>query len=564
MTPWGAAAGTTGVARRQLPSNRRAIRGYPTCACVRRTTDDPTVSWRTTRATAGGDGRNQQVAVIDLGSNSWRLVIFTFVPGQWWKRTDELYETVRIGAGMGDTGRLREDAIERGLETLSVFERFCRASGIDPENVHPIATSAIRDAVNRGEFLARAGERTGLQVEILSEQDEARFGYVAAINTSTLVDGAVLELGGGSMQLIEVVDRRAHALCSFELGAVRLTEKFLPGSGPAKKKELQQVRAHVRQVLADVDWLPRSGERLVGIGGAVRNLAAAAQRRAGQIDIGIQGFVLTRDALAELVKALAAMPVAERGDVSGIKPGRGDIILAAALVIETVLEMGSFDGIEVTEAGLREGAFLARELLADKDEPLFDNVRAAAVRNLAIQYESDMEHVCHVARLSLQMFDSLVEDGLFEPAGNERELLWAASMLHDVGMTISYDDHHKHSRYLIVSAELPGFDPRERALIAQISRYHRKGAPKLGDIAALSRDGDEELLERCAVILRLAEHLERSRDQSVREARLRTNGHGVDLHLQAAGDLTVPRWSVERYGDGEIFERVFGRRLLIG
>ena len=109
-------------------------------------------------------------------------------------------------------------------------------------------------------------------------------------------------------------------------------------------------------------------------------------------------------------------------------------------------------------------------------------------------------------------------------------------MLHDVGMTISYDDHHKHSRYLIVSAELPGFDPRERALIAQMSRYHRKGAPKLGEMASRSRsEGDEELLERCAVILRLAEHLERGRDQSVCEARLRANGHGVDLHLEAGG-----------------------------
>jgi exopolyphosphatase / guanosine-5'-triphosphate,3'-diphosphate pyrophosphatase len=137
-------------------------------------------------------------------------------------------------------------------------------------------------------------------------------------------------------------------------------------------------------------------------------------------------------------------------------------------------------------------------------------------------------------------------------------------MLHDVGMTISYDDHHKHSRYLIVSAELPGFDPRERALIAQMSRYHRKGVPKLGEIAALARDGDEELLERDSVILRLAEHLERGRDQSVSEARLRANGHGVDLHLEAAGDLMLPRWSVERYGDGEAFARVFGRRLLIG
>ena len=110
-------------------------------------------------------------------------------------------------------------------------------------------------------------------------------------------------------------------------------------------------------------------------------------------------------------------------------------------------------------------------------------------------------------------------------------------MLHDVGMTISYDDHHKHSRYLIVSApSCPGFDPRERALIAQISRYHRKGAPKLGELAALAQPGDEELLDRCSVILRLAEHLERGRDQSVREARLRANGHGVDLHLEAAGE----------------------------
>jgi exopolyphosphatase/guanosine-5'-triphosphate,3'-diphosphate pyrophosphatase len=273
--------------------------------------------------------------------------------------------------------------------------------------------------------------------------------------------------------------------------------------------------------------------------------------------------VLTPETLTELVQTLAAMPVSERGTMPGIKPGRGDIILAAALLLETVAELGGFDGVEVTEAGLREGVFLARTLLTN-GEPLFDDVRAAAVRNLAVQYESDLDHVNHVARLALQMHDSLVAGGLFEPKSGERELLWAASMLHDVGMTISYDDHHKHSQYLIVSAELPGFDPRERALIAQISRYHRKGAPKLGEWEALTQPSDEDLLERCSVILRLAEHLERGRDQSVSEARLRANGRGVDLHLEAAGDLTLPRWSVERYGDGDAFQRVFHRRLLIG
>jgi exopolyphosphatase/guanosine-5'-triphosphate,3'-diphosphate pyrophosphatase len=487
-----------------------------------------------------------------------------FAPGDWWKLTDEIFETVRIGAGLAETGRLSKQGIGRGLETLSVFEHFLAAHGLGAESVHAVATSAIRDATNGKLFLKAARAASGLNIEVISDEDEARFGYIAAINSSTMTDGFVLETGGGSIQLIEVADRRAESLLSFPLGAVRVTEQFLPGSGPAKRKDLQKVRAHVRQVLSDVPDLVGAGGRIVGMGGAVRNLAAAAQRMADQPDIGVQGFVITRAMFGELVQTLAALPVAERGNVPGIKVGRGDIILASALVIEMVVELGGFAGIEVTEASLRDGVFLAREFLADAPEPLFDDVRVAGVRNLATQYESDLPHVEHVAELSLQMFDSLAAAGLFTPQAGERELLWAAAMLHDVGMTISYDDHHKHSAYLIVSAELPGFDPRQRALIAQITRYHRKGAPKLGELAALARPGDEELLDRCSVILRLAEHLERGRDQSVREARLRANGHGVDLHLEAAGDLTLPRWSVERYGDGEAFQRVFGRRLLIG
>jgi exopolyphosphatase/guanosine-5'-triphosphate,3'-diphosphate pyrophosphatase len=519
------------------------------------------VSWRETRAAARLEQTSRQVAVIDLGSNSWRLVVYTFVPGTWWKRTDELYETVRIGAGMGETGRLGNEAIARGLETLTVFEHFLSAHKLPLSQVHAIATSAIRDATNGRDFVSAAEQATGLRIEILSATDEARLGYVAAINTSTLRDGAVLELGGGSMQLIEVNDRCAGELCSLPLGAVRLTEELLPDSRPARKKELERVRARVRETLEELDWLGSSGDRLVGIGGAVRNLASAVQHVSSQSDVGVQGYVLTEEALADLVKQLAEMDPAERGSVPGIKPGRGDIVLAAALTIEGVLRAGGYGGIEATEAGLREGLFFDREMLAG--EPLFDDVRASAVRNLAVQYESDFDHVEHVAALSLQMFDSLVDAGLIEPADGERELLWAAAMLHDVGMTISYDDHHKHSRYLIVSAELPGFDPRERAVIAQISRYHRKGAPKLGEMSSLALPGDEDLVARCSVILRLAEHLERGRDQSVRKVRLRGNGKGVDLHLEAAGDLMLPRWSVERYGDDEAFERVFGRRLLI-
>ena len=159
------------------------------------------VSWRTTRAAARTEEQNRQVAVIDLGSNSWRLVVFTFNDGpatRWWKRTDELYETVRIGAGMSATGRLSDEAIARGLETLTVFEHFLAAGELGRAQVHAVATSAIRDAANRDQFLARAKDTTPLQIEVLTAEEEARLGYVAAVNTSTLTDGAVLEIGEGA------------------------------------------------------------------------------------------------------------------------------------------------------------------------------------------------------------------------------------------------------------------------------------------------------------------------------------------------------------------------------
>ena len=501
------------------------------------------------------------MAVIDLGSNSWRLVLYTYEPGDWWKLTDELHETVRLGAGMGDDNCLQEEAMARGLETLSVFARFAKASRLARRDVQAVATSAIRAAANQREFLHRAAAAAPeLPVEVLSGEDEARLGYLAAVNSTTLREGAVLEIGGGSLQLIEVNRRRAGDMRSFELGAVRLTERFLSDSGPASKADLRRLRKYVTKQLCELRWLEGRGQRLVGIGGAVRNLASAAALADGQPDIGVQGFVLTRETLSELVSELVGLSPAERGQLPGIKPGRGDIVLAAAATIETVVDLAGVEGIEATEAGLREGVFFERVLLAGH-EPLFEDVREAAVRNLAIQYESDLVHVEHVARLSLQLFDSLADQKVFTPCEGERELLWAAAMLHDVGMTISYDDHHKHSRYLILSGGLPGFDPRERALIAQMSRYHRKGDPKLGFLAPVMRDGDQELLERGASLLRVAEHLERGRDQAVHEVRVRRNGDAAALHLRAAGDITLPRWSVERYGDAELFERAFGRRL---
>jgi exopolyphosphatase/guanosine-5'-triphosphate,3'-diphosphate pyrophosphatase len=520
---------------------------------------------------------NERLAVIDLGSNSFRMVVFMAGEG-WWKRTDEIYEPVRIGEGLMASGELGEEPMRRALATLDVFAHFCRASGLGEGTVDAVATSAIRDAANAEGFLARARECLGLPIRVLSREQEARYAYLAAVDSTTLRDGCVLDLGGGSLQLVRVAERQIDRSASWPLGTVRMSERFLPPNGPAKRRQLQELREHVAAELSCAKWLGRDaeqrrGRRLVGTGGTVRNLAAAAQRAAGLPSNGVQGMVVRHDALEELIGRLAALPADERANVPGIKPARADLILAGAVVVQGVLQAAGFDALEATEAGLREGVFFERLLTAgnactaggaggpDEGEPLFADVRRASVLNMAAQYHVDVEHTEHVAALALGMFDELARLGLHDGDPRERELLWSACMLHDIGMSIDYDDHHKHSRYLILNGALPGFTPVETAIIAQAARYHRKGMPAPGPLAALFGVGDVERLDRCATLLRLAEDLERSRDQLVRATSLALENGAVQLRLIADGESAVPRWAAGR--ERELFARAFHRDLSV-
>jgi exopolyphosphatase / guanosine-5'-triphosphate,3'-diphosphate pyrophosphatase len=501
----------------------------------------------------------RDAAVIDLGSNSWRLVVYRYLPGGWWRRTGQLQEPVRIAEGLAASGRLGAAAVARGLETLGLFARYCRARRLGPEQIEAVATSAVRDAANRDDLLSPARAATGFDIRVLTAEQEAHSAYLAAVNSSTLTDGTVLDLGGGSLQLVAVSGRQARAYGSWPLGAVRVTERLLPGRGPVSRKELKRARAAVRAELADAVWLERTGPRLVAVGGAPRNLATATQRAHGLDRAGIQGHVIGGEELRGLVTELARLPASGRA-LPGIKPSRADIILAAAVVLEAVVDLGGFDGIEVTRAGLREGVFFERRLFAGT-APLVPDVRAASVRDLAVLHGACLRHAEHVADLAVQLHDSLAGAGMIVPAADERALLRAAATLHDLGMTIGYDGHQGHSHYLILSAGLPGFGPRELALIAQTVRYHRKGMPDLDELRPFAGRGDRELVQRCALLVRLAELLESGEDQSVRHARLEPDGDG-DLLLWLEGDDSLARWCARRQMGEEPFRRVFGRRLV--
>jgi exopolyphosphatase/guanosine-5'-triphosphate,3'-diphosphate pyrophosphatase len=396
-------------------------------------------------------------------------------------------------------------------------------------------------------------------VRVLSESEEARYGYLGAVNSTTLRDGHVLDVGGGSIQVSKVVGRELESGTSRPLGAVRMTEAFLPGPA-ASRSELKALRAHVSAHLARIPSLGRHEGRLIGIGGTVRTLAAMGLKAAGHPITDPHGYVLEAGALEELIKRMAALPAARRSELPGLKEDRADITLAGAVTVAAVMERAGADRIEVCSEGLREGVFYER-FLAPADPPMVADVRRHSVRNVAATYAYDREHCEHVAALALGLYDELSALGLQRADAAERELLWAAAILHDVGVLVDYNDHHKHSYYLVLNAGLPGYDHRELALVALLVRAHRKGppTPALDGLDAVLRKEDHGRLDRLAACLRIAEQLERGRARGIRDLRVEAPDRRARVVVSAEGDPAVALWSAEQ--ERPAFARAFGRHL---
>ena len=395
---------------------------------------------------------------------------------------------------------------------------------------------------------------------MLCEEEEARYGYLAAVNSTTLDDGAVLDLGGGSLQLVRVKHREARDLRSWPLGAVRMTERFLDHDGPGRQEAPQGAAQARRRARSPTRRGSRKADRLVGIGGTVRNLAVAAQHAADLPTFGVQGFTITREALDDLVEQLADLPPSERAKVPGHqvrarrrhpRRRRGD--------------PGRARGRRVRRASRSPRRACARACSSSCTTRRAGCSTTCAARACSTSTTSTTTRPSPTSSTSRascsSMFDDLADAGLHDGDAAERELLWAAAMLHDIGVSVDYDDHHKHSRYLILNAGLPGWSQREIALIAQMARYHRKGSPGLDDLAALGRKGDRELVQRCSALLRVAEQLERSRDQLVREAHVEVENGSVRLRLVGGERRRLARPLGRRSARPSLFERTFSKPL---
>lgn len=506
------------------------------------------------RVALPAEGTERRIAVIDMGSNTFRLVVFRYRPGGAFRLVDEIRDTVRLSRGAGADG-IRPEAVERARHTAHLYAAFCAAEAID--EIDAVTTSAARDAPNRDAVLQALTAEGRLPVRVLSETDEARYGYLGAVNSTTLADGWVLDLGGGSIQVTEVSGRAMGRSVSRPLGAVRMTEAFIGSDVPARS-DIKALRRHVERTLAKVPWIGDLGGRAVGIGGTVRTLARMAQKAERYPLDELHSYMLQREGLRELIEQMATLPAAGRVALPGLKADRADITLAGAVVIATAMDTAGVDRIEICSQGLREGVFYER-LLGGVPGALIDDVRRHSVLNLMDAYRCDPAHCAQVAALALSLYDQLAALGLQRSDEGEREVLWAAAMLHDAGVAVDYNDHHKHSYYLVLNSGLPGYTHDEIAMVALLVRGHRKALASPSPLEGVLGPDGRGRLQRLAACLRVAEQLAQSR--SVTGVALRDDGERLHAAVADSGDPTVAVWSAGQ--ESPAMQRAVGRGLAV-
>ncbi|MFV9507400.1 MAG: Ppx/GppA family phosphatase [Oscillochloridaceae bacterium umkhey_bin13] len=494
-----------------------------------------------------------KIGIIDLGSNTTRLIVMAYEPGRCFRLTDEVSESVRLAEGFSATGLLQSEPIRRAVQALTMFERFCQSTGVT--RIVAVGTSAIREAPNQAEFWDALRQATTLDLQIISAEDEARYGFLGAANALGLREGFSFDTGGGSTQVVAVSGGRPTHSFSAQAGVLRFTERYVKHD-PISKRELKTLREAAHKVFAPLDWLRVApGYTLVGMGGTVRTLARIDQKaRLYPID-RVHGYGLSRAALAESIEQLARKTRRERELIPGLKADRADVTLAGAVIIEQLMDRGGFSQLTVSGQGVREGIFYSH-FLAGYELPMLPDPRGFSVRNLARLTHYEEAHCQKVAELSLSLFDQL--GPLHGYGAWERELLAHAAVLHDIGVSVGYYDHHKHGEYLVHNGTLLGFTHREVALLGALVRNHRKGLSDASAYQAVLQPDDPQRIARLSALLRIAEYLERGKSQQVQALRVEI-GASVRVYVRADGDASLEIWDASRRAG--LFRKTFERDL---
>jgi len=503
------------------------------------------------------------LGAIDVGTNSIHLIVVELDPRFGTSRTIlKAREMVRLGGGDAlARGHLSKKAVQRGVAAIAKFASAARAAGAS--DIRAVATSAVREASNREEFLAAVRATCGVTVDVLADVEEARLIHLGVSRGIALGEkiACIFDIGGGSTEFVVGDAERAYYLHSVRIGSLRLYDEFLRDES-ASSIGYRALEKHVRATLAPValQLADYRFDMLIGTSGTVLGLAALDVAESVVVTPRAHGYVLRLERIRSLQKTMLKLGPAERRKMPGMNPRRSDIIVAGTAIVIAVMETLGRDELVVSERALREGIvvdYLERNIavarrLGDDRTRRFDAAHALARRF------GDDAHPSHVGALALQLFDGLAELHRFEPA--DRDALFAAALVHDVGRAIAASAHHKHGAYVVRNAGLPGWRPEEVELIAALVRYHRKSMPKpVHPEWATATPAQRTKIEGLAAILRVADGLDRRKLSVVSSASVSISTSMVDVLLETVGDVT-PEIDGARF-KADLFERAFARTL---
>lgn len=486
------------------------------------------------------------LAAIDCGSNSFHLLVVRVDEARRsWDTIAKDKEMVRLASDLTDL-ELSTAAMDRGVAALKRFRQVAESFGV--ERLVATATSAVREARNGLEFIARAEREAGVTVELISGTEEARLIYLGVTSAVNFRGrkAAIVDIGGGSTELVIGTATELLFTRSLKLGAVRMHEQYLKGE-VIEPDAYYRLIAHVKGTLHQIVPLMREVgyDFLIATSGTALTLAEIdAYEQTVAAPKVMNGYVLPKSRLHALENRLRTMSLKERQRMAGLPPRRADIIVAGAGILSTVMDELGISELKLCDRALREGIILDalyREGLLEDAGHIHDHVRGRTVRAIGERYDYDRVHGEHVAKLALSIFDQT--QPLHGLARTYRDVLEGAAVLHDVGFHINHSSHHKHSYYLIRHAELLGFHEPEIELMANVARYHRKSLPKEKHLnfKVLSPEHRDVALKLIS-ILRIADALDHSCEQKVKEVSVRLEPQETVFFIQAEGDCDVEIW----------------------
>lgn len=500
----------------------------------------------------------QRLAVIDIGTNSIHMVLAEIGKNLSYKIVDRIKEMARLGDGTFASQRLSQEVMDRGLAVLKRFSILAKNKGFD--TILPVATSAVREAKNGGNFIKLVRNELGLRVRVITGEEEARLIYLGVRHSMDLSDSPamIVDIGGGSVELMACTPKRLKFVRSLKLGAIRLKDQYLK-TDPPDKKMVQRMERAVSQSIKK-SLLKKKGlslRSLVATSGMVGNLAeiiylARTGRALSQIDMAM----LDLKEIKEVELLLRTKDTEGRLKIMGLDPRRVDTLYPGVMVLRVLMECLGAHQVRISDKALREGViydFVQQHHEGLKAEQEIPNVRRRQILLLARRYQYPKVHSHHTAKLALSLFDQTKSiHGMGEV---EREWLEYAALLHDIGHHIQENQHHKHTYYLITHADLPGFSSDEIGILANVARYHRRVLPKVGHqgFKLLNTEQRKTVLGLSA-ILRIADGLDRSHFSVVKGIKANV-GKSLRLQIAFRNDPELELWTTERRK--KLFEKIF-------